>query len=131
MIRNMASSGGMELETKITELRCNTGLPDPMEIVQTTFGGTVPAANAGIGAVPERKSAAPADDAELISTIQESLIQLGYNPGGITGSMNKATVVAITKFEVRRGLTVTGQPSWELAGLLGRAIEDGAFRADE
>ena len=131
MIRNMASSGGMELETKITELRCNTGLPDPMEIVQTTFGGAVPGANAGMVAVPERKSAAPADDPELISTIQESLIQLGYNPGGITGSMNKATVVAITKFEVRRGLTVTGQPSWELAGLLGRAIEDGAFRADE
>ena len=134
MIRNMASGGGIEIESTVTELRCNTGLPDPMEIAQTIFGDALPASSGGVATGPERtatKSTAPGDDPELISTIQQSLTTLGYDPGGVTGVMNKGTAIAISQFEARRGLTVTGRPSWEIAGLLGRAIEDGDFRAND
>jgi hypothetical protein len=44
MIRNMASGGGIEMEQKTLELRCNTGLPDPMEVSQAMFGGAAPTA---------------------------------------------------------------------------------------
>jgi hypothetical protein len=44
MIRNMAAGGGIEMEQKTLELRCNTGLPDPMEVSQAMFGGALPPA---------------------------------------------------------------------------------------
>jgi len=130
MIRNMAAGGGggIEINTKIVELRCNTGLPDPAEMLSTLPG--MPSGGAGVATRPAPgKSTAPADDTELVQVIQESLVELGYQPGNTDGVMDKGTAVAISQFEAVRGLTVTGQPSWEIAGLLGRAIEDGAFYA--
>jgi hypothetical protein len=130
MIRNMAAGGGgaMEIKTKVVELRCNTGLPDPAEMLSMVPG--MPAGAAGVATKPEtRDSKRPEDDTELVKVIQESLLELGYQPGNTDGVMDKKTAVAISQFEVVRGLTVTGQPSWEIAGLLGRAIEDGAFYA--
>jgi hypothetical protein len=56
MIRNMAAGGGIEMEQKTLELRCNTGLPDPMEVSQAMFGGAAPAA-------APRPAAAPAPTA--------------------------------------------------------------------
>ena len=44
MIRNMAAGGGIEMEQKTLELRCNTGLPDPMEVSQAMYGGAAPMA---------------------------------------------------------------------------------------
>ena len=44
MIRNMASGDGIEIEQKTVELRCNTGLPDPMEVSQAMYGGAAPVA---------------------------------------------------------------------------------------
>jgi hypothetical protein len=40
MIRGMASSGRIEIQSSIAQLRCNAGLPDPMEIANSTFGAT-------------------------------------------------------------------------------------------
>ena len=40
MIRGMASSGQIEIQSSIAELHCNAGLPDPMEIANSTFGAT-------------------------------------------------------------------------------------------
>ena len=125
MIRNMAAGGGIEIVQSTTELRCNTGMPDPAEMTQTMFG-TPPAGAGTVGTVPEPE---PQDDTDMIRSIQLSLVELGYEPGNTDGVLDKATVVAISQFEVVRGLTVTGEPSWEIAGMLGRAVEDGAFFA--
>jgi hypothetical protein len=142
MIRGMASGGGMEIVQEVTELRCNTGLPDPAEIADTLAGGMMPGVNtaaileqerAEIAAKEEeqrtRNAANESELEEITRRIQVSLVELGYQPGNTDGVLDKATVVAISQFETVRGLPVTGQPSWELAGILGRAVEDGAFRA--
>jgi hypothetical protein len=139
MIRNMASGGGMEIVQEVTELRCNTGLPDPAEISQTVMGGSMSGASVGAMIEQEQAEAAARDEQkrataedelrEITTRIQASLVELGYQPGNTDGVLDKATVVAISQFEAVRGLPVTGEPTWELAGILGRAVEDGAFRA--
>jgi hypothetical protein len=146
MIRNMASGGGMQFVQEVAELRCNTGLPDPAEISQTMMSGAMPGVDVGAMIEQERTEAAARDEQEraeaatrkvaadeemreITARMQASLVTLGYQPGNTDGVLDKATVVAISQFEAVRGLPVTGQPSWELAGMLGRAVEDGAFRA--
>jgi len=131
MIRNMASGGGIEIKSTIRELRCNAGLPSITELAQTGPPGMAGAA-AAMPASPAPKPAhAPEDDTEMVRRIQVSLAELGYGPGNTDGVMDKGTAIAISRFEANRGLNVTGRPSWELAGMLGRAVEDGAFRADQ
>ena len=146
MIRGMAAGGGMEIVQEVTELRCNTGLPDPAEIADTLAGGMMPGIDTGAmlereraemaardaekrEAEAARSAASEAEMIEITRTIQTSLVELGYQPGNTDGVLDKATIVAISRFEAVRGITVTGRPSWELAGILGRAVEDGAFRA--
>lgn len=117
MIRGMGSSGTMEIETQITELRCNTGLPNPMEIANTSFG-----ANFGSGITTG--DAAPTggiiidSDADLLKMIQLDLVKLDYEPGNTDGVMDKPTSVAISRFQVSKGMEVTGLPSPQLAGIL-------------
>jgi hypothetical protein len=65
MLENLANSGGIEIESRVLELRCNTGLPDPMEIAQTTFGGGMPAGAAGGTVAP---AAMPAGSASAVDT---------------------------------------------------------------
>jgi hypothetical protein len=63
MIRNMASGGGIEMEQKTLELRCNTGLPDPMEVSQAMFGGA--ARTAAPAAAPAPTAVKGTSTAEL------------------------------------------------------------------
>ncbi|WP_405053588.1 peptidoglycan-binding domain-containing protein [Sphingobium sp. WCS2017Hpa-17] len=44
-------------------------------------------------------------------TIQKLLMRLWYQPGPATGRMNPATQFAITKFEEREGVRITGEAS--------------------
>jgi hypothetical protein len=37
MMRKMVESGGIEIETKITSLTCNQGVPDVLELVKSTY----------------------------------------------------------------------------------------------
>jgi|GEM_PF-1024880 hypothetical protein len=39
MMKNMASGGGIEIESRISEMHCNTGPPNPLEVAQATMGG--------------------------------------------------------------------------------------------
>jgi hypothetical protein len=57
MMKSMSADGGMEIETSVTELRCNAGLPTMAEISQTALGGAAPAAGAAFG-MPADKGAA-------------------------------------------------------------------------
>lgn len=48
MLKSMASSGGMEIESKIRNITCNAGLPDPAMMAQTMMtGGALGAAMPG------------------------------------------------------------------------------------
>ncbi|MBT7256151.1 MAG: peptidoglycan-binding protein, partial [Planctomycetaceae bacterium] len=117
MIKNMASGGGIEVVSTIAELRCNTGLPDPIEIANTMFGGAFMGGN--VGAVETTTGGGAINTEEdLLKMIQIDLERLGYGPGNTDGVLDKATVVAITKFQASKGMEVTGQPSSQLAGIL-------------
>jgi len=122
MFKNMASGGGFELETSIAELRCNTGLPNPVEIANTTFGGNFAGVNVTApSAVPDRGSVdrgAVNTEEGLLRMIQLDLERLGFRPGNTDGVLDKPTVVAISKFQASKGREVTGQPSPQLAGIL-------------
>jgi hypothetical protein len=66
MFDSMASSGAMEIQTSIAELKCNTGLPDPVEIAQATFGGASFGAGMADGTMnqlPETRVAEPVTSA--------------------------------------------------------------------
>jgi hypothetical protein len=65
MIRNMASGGGVEIEQKTLELRCNTGMPDPMEVSQALTGGAAPMAMPAPKPAPTRTAVATRSTAEL------------------------------------------------------------------
>jgi hypothetical protein len=65
MIRNMAAGGGIEMEQKTLELRCNTGLPDPMEVSQAMFGGAAPTAAPAPAAAPAPTAVKGTSTAEL------------------------------------------------------------------
>ena len=46
-----------------------------------------------------------------ISTVQEALANLGFGPVKVDGKLTRQTKEAIEKFELTRGLPVTGEPS--------------------
>jgi len=39
MMKKMVSGGGLEVDYKVVEMRCNAGIPEAMELAMTTFGG--------------------------------------------------------------------------------------------
>lgn len=122
MFRNMASGGGIEIESSIVELRCNTGLPDPVEIANTTFGGTF--TGGSTAGVETADSGGIIDtNPDLLKMIQVDLVRLDYQPGNTDGVLDKLTVVAISQFQATRGMEVTGQPSPQLAGILSAAVD--------
>jgi peptidoglycan hydrolase-like protein with peptidoglycan-binding domain len=61
---------------------------------------------------------------ELTRTVQEDLIQLGYDPGIDDGEPSTATAIAIAKFEADRDMTVTGEVTPRLADALADAVSE-------
>jgi hypothetical protein len=61
MVRNMAAGGGIEMEQKTLELRCNSGLPDPMEVSQALAGtsGFAPPTGMDVARQPSRQASSP------------------------------------------------------------------------
>ena len=51
----------------------------------------------------------------LVADTQESLAQLGYDPGPADGLMGPRTEAAIREYQVDHGLLVNGRPSSELS----------------
>ncbi len=50
MMKKMSSGGGIEIESKVVDMRCNTGMPNPMEVAQATMGGGIPGMGAAAAA---------------------------------------------------------------------------------
>jgi hypothetical protein len=110
-MKKMVSGGGFEVENKVVEMRCNTGIPDAMEMAMTTFGGGMTG-----GAIEARPP-------NVVKIIQQHLQTLGYDPGNTTGELTKQTVVAITQYEAANGMPVTGEATPQLAGILSAAVD--------
>ncbi len=64
---------------------------------------------------------------ELTRSVQEDLIQLGYDPGIDDGEPSTATAIAIAKFESDRDMTVTGEATPRLADALAAAVTEQGF----
>jgi Putative peptidoglycan binding domain len=63
---------------------------------------------------------------QMIRTVQQSLVTLGYQPGRIDGRVGDDSERAIREFEMDQGLVPTGRVSAELFSRLARAL--GAHR---
>lgn len=70
---------------------------------------------------------------ELIQQIQESLVELGYDPGSTDGEASVATAVAIATYQAERNLEVTGEASPVIAGIMAAEIrkKNGVVAAGE
>jgi hypothetical protein len=110
-MKKMMSGGGFEVENKVIEMRCNTGVPDAMEMAMTTFGGSM--TGAAIEARPPN----------VVQIVQKHLKTLGYDPGNTTGELTKQTTIAITQYEAANGMPVTGKATPQLAGILSAAVD--------
>ncbi len=55
---------------------------------------------------------------ELTKIIQNDLVTLGYDTGDTSGEMTTATIVAISKFQAKNDLEITGEPTPQLAGII-------------
>jgi len=85
--------------------------PVPSQVVSTP----APAAVAAV---------APANNVQLVSTIQRGLASLGFYRGSIDGHPGDATARAIREFENFHSYRVTGQINPDLVGLLRQAGAD-------
>ena len=70
---------------------------------------------------------------ELTQQVQESLVELGYDPGNTDGEASVATAVAIATYQAERELEVTGEVSPVIAGIMAAEIrkKNGVTAASE
>lgn len=61
---------------------------------------------------------ATANADKLTEIIQQDLTALGYDPGNVSGEMTTETIVAISRFQAENDMTVTGEASPQLAGII-------------
>jgi peptidoglycan hydrolase-like protein with peptidoglycan-binding domain len=59
---------------------------------------------------------------ELTQQIQESLVELGYDPGNTDGESSIPTAIAIATYQAERDLEVTGEVSPVIAGIMAAEI---------
>ncbi len=55
---------------------------------------------------------------ELTRIVQESLINLGYDPGPANGEATTKTIIAVAEFQARNNLEPTGEITPQLAGII-------------
>jgi len=120
-------------------------------LIRETYGDMLPAAGTAAGSPPEpagqaaaaapatpatqdepeasagQAAAAPApevrlDSRETILWVQESLRELGYNPGPLDGAMGRRTRAAIQRYERDNDIPVTGRMSAALVASLRQRI---------
>ncbi len=80
--------------------------------------GQAPAAAAAPSARPKSyANPAPGGDA-VLQMVQQNLSALGYNTGNTDGLPSTETTIAISQFQAKKGVEVTGEASPQLAGML-------------
>jgi len=110
--KKMAASGGFESEIITHSITVNPPKTGP--------DGQACSSDSAMALPKKDEPSASLEDWEtsLTAMIQRDLRKLGYSPGNTDGVMDKPTVVAISRFQIDKGLEVTGQPSPQLAGIL-------------
>jgi peptidoglycan hydrolase-like protein with peptidoglycan-binding domain len=108
MMRSMVAGEGFRTEVLIHEIRVN---PDMAFQSTSTVGA------------PTAILASTSSADTLTGKVQQDLTTLGYEPGEITGEPTTATAIAISKFQAERGMTVTGEASPQLAGILSAEVD--------
>jgi hypothetical protein len=87
-------------------------------------GTAAAAANPAGGAA---KSGAPSSDSlmtdNLTQTVQLHLQALGYDVGNTDGTASIETTIAISQFQAEKGMTVTGEVTPQLAGILAAEVD--------
>ena len=98
-------------------------MPAPVQVASLEpMAAPRPAAPAEAQVAPEQVAAvAPANNVQLVSTIQQGLASLGFYHGPIDGHPGDATAKAIREFENFHSYRVTGQVKPDLVGLLRQA----------
>lgn len=103
-------------------------MPAPVQVASLEpMAAPRPAAPVQAQPVPDQTVAAttatvaPANNVQLVSTIQQGLASLGFYHGSIDGHPGDATAKAIREFENFHSYRVTGQVNPDLVGLLRQA----------
>ena len=73
---------------------------------KTTPTTTTPATT--VTSVPTDQSLKPGMSGSSVTTLQQALTQLGYDPGTADGSYGAATTKAVSAFQTAKGLTADG-----------------------
>jgi lysozyme family protein len=97
-----------------TRMKVNRAAPATLGLVAVIFV-SVPALAQMRLRLPDGSDT---DCRKAVTAIQETLAQLGYDPGGVDGHAGPRTVAAIKTFEKRFDLPVTGQISETLLAFL-------------
>ena len=66
---------------------------------------------------------ASAADSGLVKMAQQDLVTLGYDPGPVDGQLGTKTAIAISKFQAKQDMDVTGEVSPQLVGALRSAVK--------
>lgn len=98
-----------------------TGEPAPQLLKQILLNSQPVAAAPRSAANQEQSMHAT----QVIRTVQQSLVTLGYLPGKVDGRMGDDTVRAIREFELDQGLHETGRVSGQLVARLSRLAGQG------
>lgn len=98
-----------------------TGEPTPQLLKQILLN-TNPVAAASRSPANQEQSV---HATQVIRTVQQSLVTLGYLPGKVDGRMGDDTVRAIREFELDQGLHETGRVSGQLVARLSRLAGQG------
>ena len=59
---------------------------------------------------------------ELTQIVQQDLTALGYDTGGVTGTVSTKTIIAVSRFQSEHNLEVTGEITPQLAGVIKATI---------
>jgi peptidoglycan hydrolase-like protein with peptidoglycan-binding domain len=59
---------------------------------------------------------------ELTQIVQQDLTSMGYDTGGVSGTANTKTVIAVSRFQSEHDLAVTGEITPQLAGVIKAAM---------
>lgn len=74
MLESMASGQGIEVATRVVELRCNAGLPDPRDLAQASVAGMLPGADL-VGSRTGVSDTAAVGSGQAHSTAQQQCLQ--------------------------------------------------------
>ncbi|MDH5346118.1 MAG: peptidoglycan-binding protein, partial [Gammaproteobacteria bacterium] len=91
-----------------------------------TPGAQPPAANPRAATGSTGSNMPPAEELQggsMTESVQKHLQALGYDVGAVDGEMSMETTIAISTFQAEKGMTVTGEVTPQLLGVLSAEVD--------